>query len=71
MEKSNRLTKDDYNNVPVHYCETCLSLKILPLTKDSDVCYCGDCGNITVNTISIKGWEKLKNKRDEKNNKSS
>lgn len=60
MESSAGLSKDDYNKVPVHYCETCLSLKIIPLEKGSSICYCGDCGNVNINTASIEEWEKMK-----------
>lgn len=45
-----------YNKIPVHYCKTCLSLKVLSLEK-SNVDFCGTCGNTEISTASIQAWE--------------
>lgn len=72
-EKRNMLTKkDDYNNVPVHYCKTCLSIKLkeidfpkeLPGEKieyrpSNKVTYCLDCGNTEIESAHIEEWEEL------------
>ncbi len=36
--------KENYNNIPVKYCDKCLSLKIKGL-EDSIIEYCDSCGN--------------------------
>lgn len=56
---------EKYNEEPVYYCKTCLSLKI----KNFDelgvdfVDYCDECGCTDVGTTDIYTWEKMyKNK---------
>lgn len=48
----------NYNKIPVHFCKTCLSLKILKL-ESSNVDYCGKCGNTEISTSSLEVWEDL------------
>ena len=57
--------KQDYNNVPVAYCTTCLSLAIkdveLKTTVGSDtkrkVSYCTCCSNDSIAECHISEWE--------------
>jgi hypothetical protein len=66
--KHTMITKtSDYNNVPVEYCKTCLSLHLkevkfegqLDLTtgKERSVVYCIPCGNTTIERSHITEWE--------------
>ena len=58
MEKDmTSLTKEDYNNEPVFYCNHCLSLKILSLNSNID--FCDECGSTEVNTTDISTWEEM------------
>jgi hypothetical protein len=61
--------KQDYNNVPVTYCKTCLKLHIKEVsfpkdgaisTKDKAVVpYCVDCGNTDLAEAHITEWEDM------------
>lgn len=59
MKKLDKLAKkNDYNDVPVTYCKTCLSLR-LKIIDEPKVCYCGDCGNTEFGEETITKWEFL------------
>lgn len=67
--------KEDYNNIPVAYCKTCLSLSIkdieLKTTTSSDikreVTYCVTCSNTEIEKCHINEWEeKYENKYNKK-----
>lgn len=55
--------KQDFNNVPVSYCTTCLSLAIVDVnlsSKEDDkpkLCYCNNCSNAEVAEAHISEWE--------------
>jgi hypothetical protein len=59
--------QDDYNNVPVHYCKSCLSLKIKDVdirenavaVRDTTVSYCGECGWTDLDSAHIEEWKVL------------
>lgn len=58
--------KSDFNNVPVEYCKTCLSLKLKTVEfenseagENRDVTYCVPCGNTELGTAHIEEWEDL------------
>ena len=55
-----KLSKEEYNQIPVYYCDSCLSLAV----QDIDgIQFCKDCGEVVVNEASIEDWEmKYKNK---------
>jgi len=64
--------KDDFNNVPVTYCKTCLSLhlKIVEFKKENggvhehkEVPYCVACSNTDLDSCHITEWEKLYEER--------
>ena len=51
------MNKEEYNDIPVWFCDTCLSLNILNSSGgeedlDNDVvpCHCGDCGSTDITT---------------------
>ncbi len=60
MEEFDNLTIKDYNDEPVHYCKTCLSLKI-KVVGGYD--FCDDCGDTDVTTTHIENWERLYKER--------
>lgn len=39
-------TVEEYNDIPVHYCTKCLSLKIMVYDEDTE--YCDVCGNTEI-----------------------
>ena len=57
----------DYNNVPVFYCKTCLSIHLKEVTfegkknpitgEDHKVRYCVPCGNTETASTHITEWE--------------
>lgn len=47
---------EDYNLEPVHYCEKCLSLRIMALDGND---YCDICGSTDIEITTINNWEKL------------
>ena len=48
--------KKQYNEIPVYYCTSCLSLKIITLDGQD---FCDKCGSINIKKISIDEWEEL------------
>ena len=53
----------NYDDEPVHYCDRCLSLKVMYLDEDSDDTYCGDCGCTEIKETNIHVWKNMyKNK---------
>ena len=64
--------KQNYNNVPVTYCKTCLSLHIKEVTipnakvKTADptkVNYCVECSNTDLGHTHISEWEDMHKER--------
>lgn len=66
--KNKMITRtSDFNNVPVEYCKTCLSLHLkevkfegqLDLTtgQERKIVYCIPCGNTSVDSAHITEWE--------------
>lgn len=52
------MTKEEYNQEPVHYCGNCLSLNVL-IVDDLNLCVCGDCGNTDIKKAGIESWNML------------
>lgn len=50
------LHNESYNEVPVHCCRHCLSLKIR-IVDGTD--YCDECGSTEVDTTNILEWENM------------
>lgn len=48
---------DKYDEIPVFYCNRCLSLKIMQDDVLGD--YCPDCGSLDVREASIFDWKRL------------
>lgn len=49
----------EYNEEPVFYCKSCLSLKII----NNDIDYCDTCGSTDTSKVSIEQWQELYKKR--------
>ena len=49
-------SKIQYNEIPVYYCSSCLSLKIITLDGQD---FCDKCGSIDIEKTSIDEWEEL------------
>lgn len=56
-----KLSKRDYDEIPVCYCANCLSLKIMNMSDD--MCYCDECGSTDVKETNIDDWEIIYNER--------
>lgn len=50
------MTKEDYNNEPVSYCSSCLSLEIKEVDGLPDLAMCQDCGNTDIESCHIDEW---------------
>ena len=48
------MTKEEYNKVPLMYCQKCLSIKV---KEEEGYSICGDCGNDTFEEDVINDWE--------------
>jgi hypothetical protein len=60
MEK---LSKKEYNDIPVYYCQHCLSLNIRGIEGNEDYNYCEVCGSTDIESSHIEEWDTLyKNK---------
>ena len=59
-------SKDNFNNEPITYCKTCLSISIktveFPKTEageDRDVDYCTCCSNTDMGECHVEEWEEM------------
>lgn len=57
--KTKQSVKEDYNNIPVHYCRECLSLKVMRVAGMDDTSYCDDCGCTDIVETDIDTWEAI------------
>ena len=52
------MNKEDYDNIPVYFCQKCLSLKIRTLDEyEQEQGYCEDCGSMSIECGNIHTWE--------------
>lgn len=51
-------TKEEYNRLPVYYCKSCGSLKIMTMPGLSED-YCDSCGSTNIGKASIEAWLEL------------
>ena len=63
LTKTEKPPKEEYNNIPVHYCKECLSLKVMRVAGMEEACYCDDCGCTYIEQASIEEWEQLYRKK--------
>jgi hypothetical protein len=67
IKKLNAMTnKEGYENEPITYCKTCLSIHIKtikfdkgPEGEEREVDYCVPCGNTELETVHLSEWEDL------------
>ena len=57
------MNKEKYNNIPVHYCKECLSLKIKTVTEGLNLDYCDECGCTNTEQSHINEWKTLYKER--------
>lgn len=53
----------DYNNEPVFYCKSCLSLGVMTIASGFDLDYCKDCGSTDIEHCHIGEWQELYKER--------
>lgn len=59
----NKISVEEYNTIPVHYCINCLSLKIVIL-EGTEWDYCDSCGSMDVGVCdTIDEWQELYRKK--------
>ena len=51
--------KQNYNEEPVFYCKSCLSLKIRSVPNMEDSEFCDECSSTDIGQCSIEEWEKM------------
>lgn len=54
-----KLSKEDYEKIPVAYCRNCLSLNIMKIDDDPEFDYCDECGSTSVLVTNIDKWREL------------
>lgn len=52
------MSKEYYNNIPVFFCKSCLSLHIIE-DNDNSESYCEKCGGTSIGRTSIIDWSFL------------
>jgi hypothetical protein len=50
-----KMSKEEYNNIPVLFCNRCLSLRIRQI--DDEIDFCDECGDIDISETHIEKWE--------------
>lgn len=50
-------SKAEYNDEPVYYCKSCLSLRIRTLPDLNNQMFCDVCGCTDIAESSIEEWE--------------
>ena len=53
------MIQNDYDEIPVFYCQNCLSLKIRNVASIDNSEYCDECGSTNIKTTKIQEWEEL------------
>ena len=52
-------SKEEINNIPVYYCNSCLSLHILRGTTEEIPEFCGKCYSTNISKCHITTWREL------------
>lgn len=57
------MSTDEYNNIPVLYCQSCLSLKVKSVPYMAGMDYCDSCSSTDIKECHIEEWENLYKER--------
>lgn len=57
------MSKEEYNNEPVFYCKSCLSLRVKQVMAGLDLDYCDECGSTDIEEIDIESWRSMYRER--------
>lgn len=57
--RTEQCAKEEYNNIPVHYCRNCMSLRTMNVAGMQEACYCDECGSTDILEASIEEWDTL------------
>ena len=55
--------ENNYNDEPVFYCKSCLSLKIRSIPSMKELEYCDECSSTDIGQCSIQQWEQMYKER--------
>lgn len=55
--------ENNYNDEPVFYCKSCLSLKIMSIPSMDDSEYCDECSSTDIGQCNIEEWEQMYKER--------
>lgn len=55
--------ENNYNDEPVFYCKSCLSLKIRSIPSMDESEYCDECSSTDIGQCSIQQWEQMYKER--------
>ena len=53
---------EEYNNIPVHYCRSCLSLRVKTVAS-VNLDYCDEFSSTDIEETHIEEWRKLYKER--------
>ena len=57
------MDSSNYNDEPVFYCKSCLSLAVKTVVSGLDLDYCDECGSTDIEQTHIEEWRKLYRER--------
>lgn len=63
MDNSSTEQYNQYNDEPVFYCKSCLSLRIKTVAVDLGLDYCDECSSTDIGQSHIEEWKKLYRER--------
>lgn len=55
--------KKMYNDEPIYYCKSCLSLRVKTVRVNSNLDYCDECGSTDIEQAHIEEWQRLHKER--------
>ena len=60
-ETESKIPIEEYNDIPVHYCTKCGSLRIIIFDNDTD--YCDECGSTDIAEAHIEEVLEIKKQK--------